>query len=313
MTLNALMLSLGPSLNISGGILTELLERRQELFATPPPIEGETALIDFGDVDIEPPSIPLKSDGASRSTTPLSHHSEDAFSFAGKERMPKKKPSLPKKPSITRLLSAAGGGKSASRQASMETLQSRMSIVDVDPPRVDVPIGATSPLPTFEAKVSSDLVILNEEEINEAVADPAERQSLDPDNRPSTESVKPPTTPTPIADKFTSAATTFPSLRSPHSSLGSISSASLPTLADASNPVPIRRRGGAPVFFSSASSGGERHSRSPSAARSISTASLKRKDDQPDGEHTGSDDDTRAKRLSAGPGVLGREVGLECA
>lgn len=313
MTLNALMLSLGPSLNISGVVLTELLERRKELFSTPPPLDDETALIDFGDVDIEPPSIPPKSDHASRSTTPASRLSEDPVMQPVKENVPKKKPSLPKKPSISRLLSVASGTKSASRQASMETLQSRQSIVDVSPPRVDVPIGTTSPLPSFEAKVSSDVVVINEEPARESIEHLAERESLDSDNRPSSESVKPPTTPTPIADRFASTATTFPSLRTPHSSLGSASSASLSALGEVSTPATIRRRGGAPVFFSSASTSGDRHSRSNSANPSISAAGLKRKDEQSEGNNAESDDETRAKRLSAGPGVLGREVGLECA
>ena len=61
MTIRALMLSLGPSLNIPGNVFSELVERREELFATPPAPNaiGDMAdLINFGETKLEPIEIP---------------------------------------------------------------------------------------------------------------------------------------------------------------------------------------------------------------------------------------------------------------
>jgi hypothetical protein len=282
MTLNALMLSLGPSLNIPGTILSEMQQRKAELFSTPPPLDDDSApdLIDFGDIKLDPPSIPSKPDLASRSTTPLSRQSDDSYTVVPLRDKdgPKKKPSLPKKPSITRLLSVASGLSSVSKQSSVDTFQggneARHSVVDVSPPRVDVPLVQTSPLPSFSGELPTESAL----KLDETVERLYEPSANDSEARASS-SIElstrgpGPSTPTPIADRFASNGANFPvSLRSPKSSGESSNS------TDSDKMAALRRRGGAPVFFSSsgpAASG--THSRSHSASPGF-LATLKKHD-----------------------------------
>jgi hypothetical protein len=255
MTLNALMLSLGPSLNIPGGILTELLEHRVAFFAKPPPlttVESTIDLIDFGDVYITPPAIPVSevpfSDEPSRASTPASQLTTDSYSLIGLGfgDKPKKMPKLNSKASLSRLLGGSNGARS-----SQEALRTS-SFVDITPPRVELPLDSPR-LPSFESEVSTRLsayedmaddltdpnVIAAKDKVEEVhyptgtVEDRAKLFSLSSLNTPTaTTTLVSPTTPTPIADMFASTSSTLPSLRAPKSSTGSMSpSASLPIMS----------------------------------------------------------------------------------
>lgn len=209
MTLNALMISLGPSLNIPGGVINELLMRRTTLFAKPPPTEedGVTDLIDFGSVSIAPPSIPqaalipLKDEEptAARSATPLSQASED--SPPSKGTRPGR---MPSKPSLTRLFTAS------SRNLQLDSQPAETpSVVDPEPPRVDLTIDEMSPLPNF-GKVPSpaqppDDLPTSPEEIKASDAADEDKPAEDTTCPPGTvqERINAyPISSTPIADRF---------------------------------------------------------------------------------------------------------------
>lgn len=316
MTLNALMLSLGPSLNVPGGILTELLERRLELFSTPPALDSVAPdLIDFGDVDIDIATPSLSSlPHVSRSATQVSRQSAEnvqTIPLKDNERdVVKKKPSLPKKPSLTRLFgsfSATSSGSTESssviRKANDTPSGNGTPVLSVNtyspPPRVDVPLALTSPLPTFENDLPSEV---KPSATVDSVADFTEELAVRDGGSPDQTSEPPctPSTPTPIADRFSTAGSVFPSLRQPKFSTTSASSSV--SGSEASNPASIRRRGG-PGFFSS-SNEMDRTSRSHSSQSVVTTSvtGLKRKDEEEDS--IGAEEEGRVKRLSAGPGVL---------
>jgi hypothetical protein len=111
-----------------------------------------TDLIDFGPVSIEPPSlgpvatIPLKDEQSSETTA-----SDDD----GSRR--KRPPRLNTKPSLTKLFS------SSSRNLGQITdvRSTTPSLVDVEPPRVDLTLAQTSPLPTFGSIPSPPMVDSN--------------------------------------------------------------------------------------------------------------------------------------------------------
>lgn len=352
MTLNALTLSLGPSLNIPGVVVSELLERRETLFKDPPPpstIDTAHDLISFSDIDIPPVVSPsAKSSIFSTIDSPYSHKADD--STAVQDGSTKRKPpKLPSRPSITKLFTSSHV--SLPRQKSVDTLA---SVPDTAPPRVDVAVSPTSPLPNFQSKSktqSPDITPTREgaskpgplvatyssvasappsvpittasspgsmepaEEVHYSVGTVEERARLF-------------STPTPIADRFISNQSFFPSLRASGNSTGSSatmrsasaslilpSGASRPGSASSAtsvtNPASVIRRGPS-VFFQSA--GVERDRHAPGHVRSMSAipsgvesasvtsggAGTKRKDEMinEDGE------DGRGKRLSAGPGVL---------
>ncbi|WRT65735.1 uncharacterized protein IL334_002683 [Kwoniella shivajii] len=319
MTQNALMLSLGPSLNISGSILNELIEKREVLFAEPPSPTGmETAisLIDFGDVS---PVTPLSE------IPPALHEDQSAPPSIIGSAKSKKAPRLPAKPSLTKLFTSSHI--SLPRQKSVDTLH---SIINTEPPRVDLPISPTSPLPTFESQQPIPDLHDNDKTPKptlEAVSNTSAAAVPLPDTPVSNASEKmedqhyPSGTvderaklfSTPIADKFQSTSSPFPPLRAPRSSNGSTlsvhsstSDGHLSRTANSdSNPASIVRRG-APVFFSSA--GVERqgsHSRSASASAAIvlNGSGIKRKDgqgDERDIRASSEESEGRTKRLSAG-------------
>nr|XP_031862892.1 uncharacterized protein CI109_001366 [Kwoniella shandongensis]KAA5529964.1 hypothetical protein CI109_001366 [Kwoniella shandongensis] len=341
MTLNALMLSLGPSLNISGGVLTDLIEQRDVLFAEPPPLShSETAkdLINFGDVDIPPVIAPLQTKSRSPTVTSL-HTLEDNLQVSDSapgSLKSKKLPRLPSRPSLTKLFGS--GSMSIPRQKSVETLNSiaKVSInTNIEPPRVDLDASPISPLPTFEAKTSPSAEVNDSLAQSSKIAEVAMPTStalemktpLDPGTEKMEDVHYPSGTveertrlfSTPIADRFQGTSSPFPPLRKPRSSTGSTStihSAHAGGVGDSpksgsegspnpnTNPATVIRRG-QPVFFQSAGAGAvDRHSRSLSATAQLG---VKRKEDDKsveggeDGEEEG-----RVKRLSAGPGSLGR-------
>ncbi|WWC87930.1 uncharacterized protein L201_002830 [Kwoniella dendrophila CBS 6074] len=304
MTQNALMLSLGPSLNIPGGILNELIEQRETLFAEPPSpstIETAAALIDFGDVNI-PPVTPLSEGHASQLTD---ENGTSALNMGSTKS--KKAPRLPAKPSLTKLFTSSSYT-SLPRQKSVDTLH---SIINTDPPRVEVPISPASPLPSFETDkpdlnsenstpkptiaplslfsneaanvpmpetppVSSGLEQM--EEVHYPAGTVAERSNIFSSS----------STSTPIADKFQSTSSPFPPLRdlaklrgSNGSNLTINSSTSDGNLNRSSNQTDnvnaIRR--GTPVFFSSSGVIGHTRSASASATNLFSgTGCTRRKD-----------------------------------
>lgn len=305
MTLNALMLSLGPSLNIPGGVLTEFLDRRTELFSAPPPLDsGSADLIDFGDVDIDiaPPVLASKPEAA-RSVTPISRHSDESYKtvpLKDERDSGRKKPQLPKKPSLSRLFGSSIGMSSGSAESSysarkpLDAQPPALSINTSPPPRVDVPLVLTSPLPTFESEMSPVSKGADAEE-QATVNKPAEAETspaLDVDQP------RVPSTPTPIADRFSTTGNSFPSLRNPRSSS---SLASLASGAESTNPASVRRRGGPGFFASSGDMGSSSRSHSTHTVATTGGAGTKRKDED---EEVVTEEEGRAKRLSAGPGVL---------
>ncbi|OXB34727.1 hypothetical protein LQV05_003110 [Cryptococcus neoformans] len=352
MTLNALTLSLGPSLNIPGVVINELIERRETLFKDPPPpsaIDTAHDLISFSDVDI-PPVVPPSAKSSTFSTTDSSYsHKTDDTAVVQDGSTKRKPPKLPSRPSITKLFTSSHA--SLPRRKSVDTLA---SIPDTAPPRVDVAVSPTSPLPDFEAKSKNqspgttptregaskrDTLVPTYSSVASAApavpiasaSSPASIEPVEEVHYPAgtvEERARLFSTSTPIADRFTSNQSSFPSLRAAGSSTGSsatmrsVSASVIPqngiprpgsagSAASVTNPASVIRRG-PPVFFQSA--GVERGRHAPSHVRSMSAipsggesgsvtsggAGTKRKDEtiNEDGE------DGRGKRLSAGPGVL---------
>ncbi|WVF65812.1 hypothetical protein IAT40_000549 [Kwoniella sp. CBS 6097] len=266
MTQNALMLSLGPSLNISGGVLNDLIENRATLFAEPPTpsiIEATEDLIDFGEVSIEPvapPSLP-QTQNSTRPTTPASLLTDESLAPAslgggGGSTKSKRAPRLPAKPSLTKIFGSSMT--SIPRQKSVDTLN---SIVNAEPPRVDVPIGNNTPLPTFEAGQSdpsesgnSDtptpkaalLSILTAADVPIPETPlPSGAEKLDEVHYPAGtvgerskifSNASATSTSTPIADRFQGTSSPFPALRPVRNSNGSLSGKSTSTASDGHYP-----------------------------------------------------------------------------
>jgi hypothetical protein len=220
------MVSLGPSLKVGNGVLSELLKYRTQLFAQPPHRSGDTVtdLIDFGNVSIDPPSL------APVATVPLKEEQSSSFSVSAEEPKGKKPPKLANKPSLTRLFS------SSSRNLAQFTDQRPMTpaSIDVEPPRVDLEIAETSPLPTFGNIPSPPLVDPNPPA---AEASPApiqtepktpsesEKQRMDDFHYPSgtVQARTQALTGTPIADLFSRKTTPQLPLRQSRDSVGSSS------------------------------------------------------------------------------------------
>lgn len=269
MTLNALMISLGPSLNIPGGVINELLLRRSSLFATPPPIEDASVsdLIDFGSVRIAPPSIPqatmvpLKDEppSAARSSTPISQVSDDS--------PPSKGPRVGRiasKPSLTRLFTAS----SRNLQQDGQPPESP-SVVNPEPPRVDLTIDEMSPLPNFgkvpsPAHVPDDLPPSPSPDEKKTSSDKRDGDALSVQER-----IKAyPISSTPIADRFAKEASLPPLRPNSFASTGSGKRASM-----------ISFTRGQQAFFSSSSTSPRTHSRSQSGSldkRSSASSSVRK-------------------------------------
>jgi hypothetical protein len=135
MTLHALMVSLGPSLKVGNGVLSELLKHRLQLFAKSPTRgNAVTDLIDFGPVSIEPPSLgPVATVSLKDSPPAETINSEDD----GSRR--KKPPRLNSKPSLNRLFTS-----SSRNLAQFPDARPTTPLVDVEPPRVDLTLAQTS-------------------------------------------------------------------------------------------------------------------------------------------------------------------------
>ncbi|KIR32560.1 rho GTPase activator [Cryptococcus deuterogattii MMRL2647] len=308
MTLNALTLSLGPSLNIPGVVINELLERRETLFKDPPPpstIDAAHDLISFSDIDILPVVSPsAKSSIFSTMDSPYSHKADD--STAVQDGSTKRKPpKLPSRPSITKLFTSSHV--SLPRQKSVDTLA---SVPNTAPPRVDVAVSPTSPLPNFQAKSktqSPDTTPTREgaskpgtlaatySSVASAPPSVPIATASSPGSMEPAEEVHYPagtveerarlfSTPTPIADRFINNQSSFPLLRASGNSTGSSAtlrsaSASLILPSGTSRPGSASSatsvtnpasviRRGPPVFFQSA--GVERDRHAPGHMRSMS-------------------------------------------
>ena len=149
MTLHALMVSLGPSLKVGNGVLSELLKHRLQLFAKPPPRgNAVTDLIDFGTVSIEPPSLGSVATVSLKDAPPAETNNSDDD---GSRR--KKPPRLNSKPSLNKLFTS-----SSRNLAQFSDVRPSTPLVDVEPPRVDLTLAQTSPLPTFGAMPSPPIV-----------------------------------------------------------------------------------------------------------------------------------------------------------
>jgi hypothetical protein len=254
MTLHALMVSLGPSLKVGNGVLSELLKHRLQLFSKPPlrAEDSVTDLIDFGTTSIEPPtlgpiaSIPLKDEAAEFATNPA-EIKDDSPS--------KKPPKLSTKPSLTKLFS------SSSRNLAHFTDQrpSTPSLVDVEPPRVDLTLAQTSPLPTFGLVPSSPMVDPSPptpaQTTPVSVAE-SEKQKMDDPHYPAgtvRERTRALSSATPIADLF-SRKTPQPPLRGDRNSMASSIGTSTSTRSLGDNPARVITRGHS-AFFAGGGSG----------------------------------------------------------
>ena len=306
MTLNAVMLSLGPSLNIPGGILTELLEKRSTLFASPPPL-STIPLIDFGDTSITPPQLPGSFQPAQAmkiSPSPL----DSPRKILGSPTW------LPSKPSLPRLTN--NGSTPLAQKASDEAM--RPWKIDESPPRLGLPTFITPKQLDFAADlkpVEHDVDQLNEPifSTNTNKDDVVKRYSTgDSPFRPAS---------TPIADLYRASESPLPPLRAQKSDVGlsgssdfvprKLNDTQIPRLGEVHlingasfiNPSSVLQRG-SPVFFHQPTGMPERHGRPPSGT----PIGVKRKDDSPTlptvSLGTEGDESGRVKRMSAGPGAV---------
>lgn len=225
MNFEALVTSFGHSLQISGNVLAELVKRRERLFANPPPmsVRDEVNLISFGETNLTPPTMPRKDPlaaNAGRPALPARNTAGPPLS-PSPALVPGGRPPVAHQRSFSNLLNVGKSANKRSSQASLKVDTSpeasiRNSIVDLEPPKIDVPIDSPA-LPTFggeteelsipSARQSADASSLQRlEERHYEAGTVAQRANMfAPRAR----------TPTPIADRFTSGASTMPSLRDP--------------------------------------------------------------------------------------------------
>lgn len=277
------MVSLGPSLKVGNGVLSELLKHRLQLFAIPPHRAQDTVtdLIDFGSTSIEPPTlgpiatIPLKDEAAE--FAPDSAEKKD-------DSINKKQPKLSTKPSLTKLFS------SSSRNLAQFTEQrpATPSLVDVEPPRVDLTLAQTSPLPTFGNMPSPPLVETTSpipDQTTPASVTDSEKQKPDDHHYPSgtvQERTRALSSATPIADLF-SRKTPQPPLRGDRDSINSSIGTSNSARSLGEVPARVITRGHSAFFAGGGSgsigNGDKRNSRSvpstPGDKRSSTPSSVR--------------------------------------
>ena len=227
-------------------------------------------LIDFGPVDIAPPSIPLatmvplKSESPLRPSTPHSHMTEDSPP-AKPDNRPKR---MSSKPSLTRLFT----GSSRNLAQPDDQIVEPLSAVDPEPPRVDVTIDEMSPLPNFGKVPSpvhppSDLPDPTTDQHTPTQETEEKRLEEILHHTPGTvqERIKAyPASSTPIADRFVKAEVGLPPLR-PTSLSSSISTVS-GGKASHDNPATIVKRGQSPFFSGPGMSPRSAHSRTQSGS-----------------------------------------------
>ncbi|BEJ16023.1 hypothetical protein CspHIS471_0506280 [Cutaneotrichosporon sp. HIS471] len=330
MSHQALMLSLGPTLRVSGEHVQYFVRHRERLFSDPPAVSPRE-MVDFGDEEI-PPLSPIYSEASFHGNAPLP------------PPLPKRPaPKVSKRPSFGNLLASA-------RSSAMRKSQSDHTLLlnhhhtgpaAVPAPRMALPENIQN-LQAFQKyhNLQGRHVFVETdpdetEELRSSMGgheQPAKASDHVDDHHyaPGTVAARarvysvttgspPASGPTPIADRFRRSSSAVDNLRGSSLSLSSLSSLSSSLghnsghstngadFQTAPNPMVTIRRS-PPVLFSSTvtTMTNEAHAVAAAADAQAPPASkgIKRKDD--DGaERTREGDRDSAKRLSAGPGMLG--------
>lgn len=287
MSHNALMISLGPTLRLSGEVVALLLRHREALFANPPMVSAED-LVNFGSEEL----LTLSPTYESLALPSLTVAKAPVATLA---------PRLSKKNSFSNLL---GGSRSSMRRSQSAQVLS----VSPVPPRIALPETTHVDLPKFRA--TEDIAEGDEMESIET-AEPVAKASdkmEDAQYAPGTVASRARvfSTSTPIADRFRRGSVAS-SVGIKHDSSLSSSPSSDSSLSGIDGhpvelPPPPNPRGGLrrspPIFFQSKNSSVV----SSDSTDDVVAAGMKRKDDpsrvrDPDGAPGG------AKRLSSGPSL----------
>ena len=314
MTLNAVMLSLGPSLTVPGPVLTDLMDKRSELFVDPPPLSGtETAhsIVDFGSNIITLPSLPVPlMEPQSLTMNPV--QTEEDLKVLDKENGSLR---LLNKPSINRLFGSGLGSKKSSVESMRSTKANPTS------PKIELVVSNSTVMPSFERKKETSGYVVEDLQGDQITAPKIAKSQSDTTparaSLPLLEGSR--SISTPIADIYQGTSSYFPTLRL-QKSVSDLSMSTNPpapnmtepqihglagnpaALAGSTNPSTVIRRG-PPVFFQSSGTN-EKHVRTPDGG----PIGIKRKDDSPPQSSTSSGikgiDPARVKRLSAGPGSM---------
>lgn len=312
MSHQALMLSLGPTLRISGEHVQYFVRHREELFANPPAVSPRE-MVDFGDEEI-PPLSPV--------------YSEMSLPLAPPALPKRPAPKVSKRPSFGNLLANARSSamrKSQSDQTLLANRHTDPATTAPPPPRLALPENIQSrPHHVFVEMDPDETEELRSS--NGGHSPPAKASDLVDDHHyaPGTVAARArvyssATGTTPIADRFQRSSVTvdnslggsslsLSSSSSISSSLGHNSTHSTSdNLQAPPNPM-ISIRRSPPILFSSTVTAMNNEANAVAAAVAPAPASkgVKRKDDA-GAERTREGDVARdpAKRLSAGPGVLG--------
>jgi hypothetical protein len=288
------MISLGPTLRLSGEHVALLVRHRERIFDNPPLVSAAD-LIDFGSDDEMITLSPAFED------TPL-----PALVMIPVATGPKPRPMsrISKKPSFGNLLGAARGGSAMRRSQSEQALS-----VSPVPPRLALPDRPVVEMPVFNNGTPDDIQE-TPEELELADPNPADVKSTDAMEEshyaPGTVAARARvySTPTPIADRFRRTSTLH-DLRPHAESIASSASSAVSIASNQSggvggdqlppppNPMVGLRRS-PPLFFQSTNSIQPAVTHSSPTSKVVGT---KRKDDAGTGEAPGG-----AKRLSSGPG-----------
>lgn len=281
MSYKALMISLGPTLRISGDHVELFVRHREQLFAHPPSVSPRD-MVDFGDDEI-PPLSPMYEE-----TTP------SASTFK------RPAPRVSKKPSFGNLL---GTTRSAMRKSQSEQA---LSASPVPPPRLDLPPVEQVELPSFSPEAMhmdpDETEELNSlKEASSAGTSPSKNSDFDDATYTTAagNAHHARVYSTPIADRFRSSSS-IDRVKGHTSGAWSVSSMSSftssvtgPELAPPPNPMIAIRRS-PPVFFQSTNSG--------TSSSGSSRTGVKRKDDAgAERSREGDSERDSAKRLSFGP------------
>lgn len=292
MSYNALMISLGPTLRISGDHVALFVRHRERLFARPPSVSPRD-LVNFGDEEI-PPLSPMYED----TPTPTS------------ATFKRPAPRVSKKPSFGNLLGSA-------RSSTMRKSQSEQALPTspVPPPRLEIPEVEQVNLPSFtpqpvniDPDETEELNSIKDSNSTGGTSPVKSSDHVDDAHyAPGTVAQQARVYSTPIADRFRSSSSLDVRARGHTSGNWSVSSISSfassaggSDLAPPTNPMLTIRRS-PPVFFQSTNSG--------NSSSCSSKTGVKRKDDA-GAERTREGDVERdsAKRLSFGPSLDDEEV-----
>lgn len=321
MSHQALMLSLGPTLRLSGEHVQLFVRHRERLFAEPPAVSPRE-LVDFGDEEIPPLS-------------PVYHEinlPNVATSAPVAPPLPKRPaPKVSKRPSFGNLLASARSSAMRKSQSDQTLLTSHhtgngaSASTPAAPPRLDLPENIQSRHVFIETDPDETEELRSS---NGGHSPPVKAADIVDDHQYAAGTVAArarvysaaATGTTPIADRFRRSSTTIDnslggsslslsSASSVSSSLGNNSGGhSSEALQPPPNPMTSIRRS-PPIFFSSAVASANNVSEPTTEAATTTPPAnkgVKRKDDA-GAERTREGDVARdpAKRLSAGPGVLG--------